>query len=100
MSDHIQSLFGMTGKVAIVTGSSKGIGKAIVENYAKLSAKVVVSSRKEEACEDVAEGIRRDGGEAISIPCNISNEDDLSRLVDTTLEEVGSDRYPGLQRRC
>ena len=89
MSDHMRDLFGLSGKVAIVTGSSKGIGKAIVESYAKLGAKVVVSSRKEDACDAVAESIRLDGGEAISIPCNISNEEDLSRLVDNTLDKWG-----------
>ncbi len=89
MSDHIQSLFGLNEKVAIVTGSSKGIGKVIAENYAKLGAKVVVSSRKEFACEQVAENIRQNRGEAISVPCNISSEADLSRLTDTALEHYG-----------
>jgi len=89
MTDHIRELFGLTGKVAIITGSSKGIGKVIAENYAKLGATVVVSSRKESACEQVAENIRLNGGEAISVPCNISSEKDVSNLANTTMEKYG-----------
>ncbi|MGH7212437.1 MAG: SDR family NAD(P)-dependent oxidoreductase, partial [Acetobacteraceae bacterium] len=61
------SLFDLSGKVAIVTGSSKGIGRAIAERMAEHGAKVVVSSRKADACELVAGGIRERGGEAAVI---------------------------------
>ena len=59
------SPFDLTDKVAIVTGSSRGIGRSIAECMAGLGAKVVVSSRKADACEEVAAGIRAKGGEAI-----------------------------------
>lgn len=81
--------FDMTGKVAIVTGSSRGIGRASAELLAQLGAKVVVSSRKEEACRPVADGIRQAGGEAHVIACNISRRDEVERLVGGTLEQFG-----------
>jgi NAD(P)-dependent dehydrogenase (short-subunit alcohol dehydrogenase family) len=79
------SLFDLTGKVAIVTGSSKGIGRAIAERMAEQGAKVVISSRKAEACEAVAAGIRERGGEAAVIPCHIARKEELQALVDKTL---------------
>jgi NAD(P)-dependent dehydrogenase (short-subunit alcohol dehydrogenase family) len=75
------SPFDLTGKVAIITGSSKGIGRAIAETMAKLGAKVVISSRKADACEAVADGIRSSGGEAIVIPCNVSRKPEIEALV-------------------
>jgi NAD(P)-dependent dehydrogenase (short-subunit alcohol dehydrogenase family) len=81
--------FDLTGKVAIVTGSSRGIGRASAELLASLGAKVVISSRKADACEAVAEGIRKAGGDAHVIPCNISRREEVEALVHGTVKHYG-----------
>jgi NAD(P)-dependent dehydrogenase (short-subunit alcohol dehydrogenase family) len=81
--------FDLTGKVAIVTGSSRGIGRSIALTMASLGARVVVSSRKREACEPVAEEIRAKGGEAIVIPCNISRKEEVEALIVGTQSKLG-----------
>jgi NAD(P)-dependent dehydrogenase (short-subunit alcohol dehydrogenase family) len=83
------SLFDLTGKVAVITGSSKGIGRAIAERMAEHGAKVVISSRKADACEAVAQGIRDRGGEAIVVPCHIARKQELHALVDRTIAHWG-----------
>ncbi|MGH1459888.1 MAG: SDR family NAD(P)-dependent oxidoreductase [Paracoccaceae bacterium] len=79
----------LTGKTAIVTGSSRGIGRAIAELFARCGANVVVSSRSEEACTPVVEAISAEGGEALAIPCHIGKKDELQALVDKTIAAYG-----------
>ena len=88
MSD---SLFDLTGKTAIITGSTKGIGRAIAFRMAQHGANVVVSSRKADACEAVTAEINAAGypGSAIAVPCNIGYKDQLQALVEKTVTECG-----------
>lgn len=84
-----KSPFDLSGKVAVVTGSSRGIGRASAELLAQLGAKVVVSSRKAEACEEVAKAIRAGGGDAHVIPCNIARRNEIEHLVEATHAHYG-----------
>src|ERR1700759_2106491 len=85
------TLFDLSGKVAVITGSSRGIGRAVAERLAEHGAKVVISSRKAEACQAVADEINnaRGAGTAISLPANISSKDELINLVARTHEAFG-----------
>jgi NAD(P)-dependent dehydrogenase (short-subunit alcohol dehydrogenase family) len=84
-------LFDLTGKVAIVTGSSRGIGRAIAEGLAHHGAKVVISSRKQDACDEVAKAINEAHGEerVIAIAASISEKEALQYLVDETKQRLG-----------
>ena len=89
----MSELFDLSGKTAIVTGSTKGIGKAIAHELARHGAQVVISSRKADACQAVADEINADVangvGSAVPIPANIGRKEELSMLVDSTREQCG-----------
>ena len=73
--------FDLTGKVAVITGSSRGIGRAAAEAMAAMGARVVISSRNQAPCEEVAAAIREAGGEAVAIACNIGHADQVEALI-------------------
>ncbi len=89
----MDDLFDLSGQTALITGSTKGIGKAIAARMAQYGAKVVVSSRKADVCDAVAAEINADyadrGGKAIAIPCHIGHKEQLEQLVVTTERELG-----------
>ncbi len=82
-------LFRLNGRVALITGSSRGIGRAIAEQMSHAGAKVVISSRKLEACEAVRDALKAEGHEAIAIACNVGRREELGTLVARTLETWG-----------
>ncbi|MBL6817602.1 MAG: glucose 1-dehydrogenase, partial [Pseudomonadales bacterium] len=83
------SLFSLEGKVALITGSTKGIGKAIAHRMAEQGAKVVISSRNQDACDEVAAELRGQGLEAIGVACNINYQEQLENLAKTASAEFG-----------
>jgi len=85
------SLFSLRGNVAVITGSSRGIGKAIAQRFAEHGAKVVISSRKAEPCAALAAALnaKHGAGTAISVPANISSKDELKQMVDEATRQLG-----------
>ena len=83
------NLFSLEGKVALVTGSTKGIGKAIAQRMVEQGARVVISSRSQDACDAVAAEINEGGGEAIGVACNINYQEQLQNLVQVTEAKFG-----------
>lgn len=89
MSQAEKDLFDLTGRVALVTGSSRGIGRAIAHQMAARGAKVVVSSRKQDACDAVVAEIEQAGGQAIAIACHIGKKEALQSLVEQATDHFG-----------
>lgn len=89
MTSKLLDRFRLDGKVAIVTGASKGIGEAIVRGLAEFGASVVVSSRNQTAVDEIAAAVRADGGQALGIACNVGKFPDTTDLVDKTIAEFG-----------
>lgn len=83
------SLFDLTGKIVLVTGSTKGIGLAIATRMAEQGARVVISSRNQDACYEIAKSLRAAGHEALAIACNINYKEQLQALVSQTVEQWG-----------
>src|SRR5437867_4771269 len=84
------ALFDLTGRVAIVTGGSRGLGREMVLGFARGGADVVIASRKVDACEEVAREVRRDTGRrALAVACHVGRWADLDALADAAYGEFG-----------
>jgi dehydrogenase/reductase SDR family protein 4 len=85
----MHSLFDLSGKVALVTGATRGIGKSIAEELARAGAKVAICSRKAEACESARKELEGQGFTVLAKPCNVSRKEELQALVDATAAKWG-----------
>ena len=85
----ILEMFELKGKTAIITGGGRGLGEQIAKGYAEAGANIVLCSRKVEACEEVARELKELGVETQAIQCDVSNPDDVLKVVDETMERFG-----------
>lgn len=87
---HIFDLFKLEGKTAIVTGGGRGLGAQIAQGFAEAGANVVVCSRKLETCEEMSEEIKRLGVDSLALKCDVTNPEDVNRVVEKTVEKFGT----------
>ena len=85
----VRELFDLSGRVALITGATRGLGLAIAEGYAGAGAEVIVVSRKRDACERVAAELVRAGGRAVGLACHVGHWQELEGLVETVYRELG-----------
>src|SRR2546422_645995 len=85
----VASLFDLNGKVAVVTGATRGIGKSIAEELARAGARIALCSRKVEACDEVRKEFLSKGFEVLARSCNVSHREDLQALIDDTVRRWG-----------
>lgn len=86
---HAKELFDLTGKVALVTGGGRGLGKQIAEGLAESGAHVVVCSRKVDACQEVSEQLKQLGVDSLAFECDVTNPDSMQKVVDQTVDHFG-----------
>lgn len=86
---HVNELFDLTGKTAIVTGGGRGLGQMMAESFAEAGANVVVCSRKLEACEEVSKQIKELGVGSLAFQCDVTKPEEIKHVVDETLKEFG-----------
>src|SRR4051794_13546985 len=87
---NVMDLFSLEGKTAIITGGGRGLGEQIAIGFAEAGANVVLCSQKLAACEEVAEHVRGLGVKALALKCDITNPEDIQKVIQTAKETFGS----------
>lgn len=87
---NVMDLFRLDGKTAIVTGGGRGLGAQIAEGFAEAGANVVICSRKVEVCQEMSDKLKAKGVRSLAVACDVTNEEDVKRVVQQTIEEFGT----------